>query len=314
MITSLSDGEGVVVTSGALALKVIANSPEGAQAVVDADVPASMPELLTARSEMPAAVVGDLATHAFGLQVISNSDLCAQLLSLLRSKEKSLACWPHTTSRWGRPEKTPFEWCGPIFTGPGSLYVSNTFFALPLVDNLARKLKYTASTSTRSIPVQLGSGPGFAKVVFGSEICAEVACARADWLVSGVGVDVGGITRPRPAFRLASHFVGLASHSAGLAPAKILEWLACDVFPLFPSLMGQSLIAARMTPTNSFNSTQKYGLVALSVLLLEFCVSEDREVEQRGILRYYFGIHPYTNGLWLYEVENHEGGVPARRG
>ncbi|KAJ6478014.1 hypothetical protein DFH09DRAFT_1108433 [Mycena vulgaris] len=84
---------------------------------------------------------------------------------------------------------------------------------------------------------------------------AKVACARADWLVSGVGVDFGGITRPRPAFRLASHFVGLASHSAGLAPAKILQWL--------------SLIAARTTPTNSFNSTQKYGLVALSVLLLE---------------------------------------------
>ncbi|KAJ7323937.1 hypothetical protein DFH08DRAFT_968947 [Mycena albidolilacea] len=36
--------------------------------------------------------------------------------------------------------------------------------------------------------------------------------------------------------------------------------------------MGQSLIAARTTPTNSFNSTQKYELVVLSVLLLELCV------------------------------------------
>ena len=39
---------------------------------------------------------------------------------------------------------------------------------------------------------------------------AKVACARAEWLVSGVGVDFGGITSPRPAFWLASHFVGLA--------------------------------------------------------------------------------------------------------
>ncbi|KAJ6595241.1 hypothetical protein DFH09DRAFT_1073058 [Mycena vulgaris] len=126
---------------------------------------------------------------------------------------------------------------------------------------------------------------------------AKVACARADWLVSGVGVDFGGITRPRPAFRLASHFVGLASHSAGLAPAKILEWL--------------SLIAARTTPANSFNSAQKYGLVTFCVLLLEFCVSEGRGVEQRGLLRYYFGIQnvppnpnkfigsaPKSHGFW----------------
>jgi len=38
--------------------------------------------------------------------------------------------------------------------------------------------------------------------------------APADWLVSGVGVDFGGITRPHPAFRLANHFVGFASHFA----------------------------------------------------------------------------------------------------
>ncbi|KAJ7110654.1 hypothetical protein C8R44DRAFT_743116 [Mycena epipterygia] len=42
---------------------------------------------------------------------------------------------------------------------------------------------------------------------------AKVACARAEWLVSGGGVDLGGITRPRPADRL-------ASHSANLIPAK----------------------------------------------------------------------------------------------
>ncbi|KAJ7760829.1 hypothetical protein DFH07DRAFT_939826 [Mycena maculata] len=43
---------------------------------------------------------------------------------------------------------------------------------------------------------------------------AKVACARAEWLVSGVGVDLAVITSPRPAFRLASHFVGLARHFA----------------------------------------------------------------------------------------------------
>jgi hypothetical protein len=31
--------------------------------------------------------------------------------------------------------------------------------------------------------------------------------------MAGVGVDFGAITCPHPAFRLASHFVGLASHS-----------------------------------------------------------------------------------------------------
>jgi hypothetical protein len=55
---------------------------------------------------------------------------------------------------------------------------------------------------------------------------AIVACTRAKWLVPGVGVNLGGITRPRPAEWLASHFVGLASHSAGLASAKIEKWLA----------------------------------------------------------------------------------------
>ncbi|KAJ7443127.1 hypothetical protein FB451DRAFT_1376773, partial [Mycena latifolia] len=54
---------------------------------------------------------------------------------------------------------------------------------------------------------------------------AKVACARAEWLVSGVGVDLGGSSRPRSAFRLASHFVGLASHFVGLAPPKKCKWL-----------------------------------------------------------------------------------------
>jgi hypothetical protein len=44
--------------------------------------------------------------------------------------------------------------------------------------------------------------------------------APAQNLVSGVGVDFGGITSPRPALRLASHSVGLASHFAGLASTK----------------------------------------------------------------------------------------------
>ncbi|KAJ7475617.1 hypothetical protein B0H11DRAFT_1917772 [Mycena galericulata] len=56
--------------------------------------------------------------------------------------------------------------------------------------------------------------------------CEAVACARAEWLVSGGGVDLGGITRPRPADRLASRFDGLASHSVNLVPAKNQKWLA----------------------------------------------------------------------------------------
>ncbi|KAJ7271847.1 hypothetical protein C8J57DRAFT_1226409 [Mycena rebaudengoi] len=36
---------------------------------------------------------------------------------------------------------------------------------------------------------------------------AKMACARAEWLVSDLGLDFGGITSPSPAFRLASHFV-----------------------------------------------------------------------------------------------------------
>jgi hypothetical protein len=55
---------------------------------------------------------------------------------------------------------------------------------------------------------------------------AKVACARAKWLLSSAGVDLGTITRPRPAERLASDFVGLASHSAGLTSTKIEKWLA----------------------------------------------------------------------------------------
>ncbi|KAJ7653179.1 hypothetical protein DFH06DRAFT_1133979 [Mycena polygramma] len=55
---------------------------------------------------------------------------------------------------------------------------------------------------------------------------AKLACARANWLVSGVGVDFGGITSPRPADRLASQNVGLASQFVGLAPAKKPKWLA----------------------------------------------------------------------------------------
>jgi hypothetical protein len=41
----------------------------------------------------------------------------------------------------------------------------------------------------------------------------------------GVGVDFGGITRPRPPNRLASHFVGLASQFVALIPAKFSTWL-----------------------------------------------------------------------------------------
>ncbi|KAJ7223276.1 hypothetical protein GGX14DRAFT_387601 [Mycena pura] len=52
---------------------------------------------------------------------------------------------------------------------------------------------------------------------------AKLACASADWLVLGVGVDLGGVTHPRPAFRLASQFVGLASHGPST------KWLALTV-------------------------------------------------------------------------------------
>ncbi|KAJ7246898.1 hypothetical protein B0H12DRAFT_1073061 [Mycena haematopus] len=53
-----------------------------------------------------------------------------------------------------------------------------------------------------------------------------MACACAKWLFSGGGVDLGGFTRPRPTFWLASHFVGLASHFVALASAKNNKWLA----------------------------------------------------------------------------------------
>ncbi|KAJ7131757.1 hypothetical protein C8R43DRAFT_956965 [Mycena crocata] len=58
-----------------------------------------------------------------------------------------------------------------------------------------------------------------------------VACACAEWLVSGLGLDLGVMPSPSPAIWLASHSVGLASHSAGLASLKKSEWL--DILSMF---------------------------------------------------------------------------------
>ncbi|KAJ7182430.1 hypothetical protein C8R43DRAFT_940587 [Mycena crocata] len=56
-----------------------------------------------------------------------------------------------------------------------------------------------------------------------------MACACAEWLVSGLGLDLGVMPSPSPAIWLASHSVGLASHSAGLASPKKSEWLGYSI-------------------------------------------------------------------------------------
>ena len=70
------------------ALNRIAESPEGAQAVVDANVFGSLPELFNSWYEVirkgTADILGTLATHDFGMKLILNSNLCAELVSLLR--------------------------------------------------------------------------------------------------------------------------------------------------------------------------------------------------------------------------------------
>ncbi|KAJ7831615.1 hypothetical protein B0H14DRAFT_2365081, partial [Mycena olivaceomarginata] len=71
---------------------------------------------------------------------------------------------------------------------------------------------------------------------------AKVACARAEWLVSGLGLDLAVITSPSLAFRLASQNVGFASHSASLPSAK---WLALIAQYLGP--YGQILCARYIT-------------------------------------------------------------------
>jgi hypothetical protein len=81
-----------------------------------------------------------------------------------------------------------------------------------------------------------------------------VAYARAEWLVSGLGLDLGVITSPSPAFRLASQNVGLASHSASLPSAK---WLALIAQCLGP--YGQTLCARYIT-IHHFFLRQQSGL------------------------------------------------------
>jgi hypothetical protein len=73
------------------ALNRIAEAPEGAQAMVDADVFDVFPELLNSREakvrKQTAEMLGKLAMHSFALNLILNSNLCTQLLSLLRRVE-----------------------------------------------------------------------------------------------------------------------------------------------------------------------------------------------------------------------------------
>jgi hypothetical protein len=71
------------------ALNRIAESPEGAQALVNADVFEVFPELLNSRiakiREWTAEILGTLATHDFGLKLlVLNSKICTRLVSLLR--------------------------------------------------------------------------------------------------------------------------------------------------------------------------------------------------------------------------------------
>ncbi|KAJ7800029.1 hypothetical protein B0H14DRAFT_2616526 [Mycena olivaceomarginata] len=86
-------------------------------------------------------------------------------------------------------------------------------------------------------------------------LACKVACARAEWLVSGVGVDFSGITRPRPAFRLASHFVGLASHSASLPSAKYRGYHLSHNF----EIRGLLVIAVRNDEDNSLPTCKPAG-------------------------------------------------------
>jgi hypothetical protein len=83
----VSASENPVVTA-ARALTQIARSPEGAQAVVDANVLDVLPERLNSENKDVRECIGlmlaALASHECGLKRILDSNLCAQLVLLLR--------------------------------------------------------------------------------------------------------------------------------------------------------------------------------------------------------------------------------------
>jgi hypothetical protein len=70
------------------ALNGIAKSPEGAQAIINADVFDVFPELFDSQDadvrKWTAEILGTLAGHDFGLKLLLNSNLCPKLVSLLR--------------------------------------------------------------------------------------------------------------------------------------------------------------------------------------------------------------------------------------
>ena len=83
----VSASENPVVTA-ARALTQIARSPEGAHAVVDADVLDALPERLKSENkdvrECTGVIFATLASHECGLKHILDSNLCTQLVLLLR--------------------------------------------------------------------------------------------------------------------------------------------------------------------------------------------------------------------------------------
>jgi hypothetical protein len=70
------------------ALNCIAESPEGAQAIVDAAVFDVFLELLNSRAAQvrrwSADILGTLARHDFGLKLVLDLNLCTGLVALLR--------------------------------------------------------------------------------------------------------------------------------------------------------------------------------------------------------------------------------------
>jgi hypothetical protein len=76
------------VVSAASALTEIARYPEGAQAVVNADVFDALPKRLYSESTdvraWTANIFGILAKHDLGLELILNWNICSQLVLLLR--------------------------------------------------------------------------------------------------------------------------------------------------------------------------------------------------------------------------------------
>jgi hypothetical protein len=84
-----SDGWDSVVLSAQRALSRIAGSPEGAQAVVDANVLDVLLDLIQSPPYgldryHPMEILETLTTHEFGLKLVLNSNFCTQLVNLLR--------------------------------------------------------------------------------------------------------------------------------------------------------------------------------------------------------------------------------------